>query len=486
MKKIIAFLLAFAMLLALAACGAGGGSGAAQASDGDNAESAAETQAGELDNPEETEVEPKEDKAGLTESEEATIEETVLADEELFRITANSLTYERGPVLTLTLENKSDLTLSFTSQETNGMVNTINGYAGNTGIYEVVGPGESVVTQLGLGSEAGLAIGTIADIQHGFTVRDDDTYDLIAYVPTHLQTSAADYDYSAESFQNTARDSDYWLRQNMELIYFTDEVDYDCCGIRILSAAVVEGNGRHWLYIEFENTTEDNLRFYSKAVAFNGLYQSAKIDSVLVPAGKKAVSRTDLRGFDDITAALFGIEKIDEITVIGAVTTEDNDNVMNIQGTLGYETFTLSLTDEGKAFSYESLEETVNEAGIRLDTVAVVDTAESEGDIRFLFAVVNNSGEDVSIDLEDFQEEYSNVGFEFYTGKVNGNGAYIQGWAPDLLPEGGTALAILTLTAEDAEACGITSAADVTQLETLLTVTGDSGVILEAPISVNY
>ena len=402
------------------------------------------------------------------------IKETVLADEDLFRITANCL---EASTLYVIFENKGDSTLTFSSVETDGMVNTVNGYANDTGTYEEVGPGESIESDISLGGRPELGIEKIADIQHGFEVRDEETYDLIARVPVHLQTSAADYDYSGESFQKMVQDLKQMEQKNMTLNWFTDQVEYECAGIRILSAALISrADNEPELYLEMENTTDENLYFYSDAVALNGLYITLDIEGVLVPAGKKAVSRHNrVYGLvDETVAGLFGLEEPRTLTVIGVTTTDLEDSTINIQDPLGSQTFTLQFTDGGEAgVSYQALEEMVNEGGIRLDKVS--ELMETEDGVEQYFAIVNSSGRDIEC----------NIGFE--GNKVNGSDVWMYCITADILPDGATGIMILRLYYDDLHECGISSAADITDLEAVLDVSDtDRNMLLEKTFSIQY
>ncbi len=397
------------------------------------------------------------------------IEETVLADEELFGITANRL---EGSTLYVTFENRSDKTLEFTSVSKDGMVNTVNGYSTNTGTYEKVGPGESMRSNINFGSGTGMCVEKIADIQHGFEVRDEETYELIANVPVHLQTSAADYDYSGESFQKVVQDQERMERSKMTLNWFTDQVDYDCAGIRILSAALISRNDKEpELYLELENVTDENLYFYTKAVAVNGLYISASIEGILVPAGKKAVTgRNQVYGLvkEDV-AGLFGLGDTSSLTITGAT-----DKEINMMSSLGSQTFTLKFTeDEEAGFSYQPLEEVMNEGGVKLDKVS--ELMESDDGYVQYFAAVNNSGKDIRIDTA-------------YEGnKVNGSDVWINSRSSWVLPDGATGIFSLSLDKGDLEMFGIGSIEQITNLETGIIVSDtDGNMAMQKTISINY
>lgn len=429
----------------------------------------------------------KEDKGVLR---EATIEETVVADEDQFRITATSL---EGTKLNFLLENKSDKTLEFTTVETNGLVLTVNGYGcGNKGggFSEVVDPGASVETDMGFAWAFDLGIKAIADIQTGIRVSDKESYDVIAYVPCHLETSEAGYDYSGESFQKEVQELADNEGSRRKPLYFTDDVDYDCCGIRILSAALIEEPNWTELCLELENTTDENLYFYPKSQAFNDLYISSSFGGVLVPAGKKAVSSANKidRALDEETARLFGIEEISTVTIIGAVTTDIEDNTINKSGTLGTAPFTIKLKDgSDSGFSYQGSGEVLNDEGIVVESVGITDGQDIE-DIRFQFAVTNNSGKDICIDMDSETDIDPALGMIIAKGmKINGVNTLLFGGTAELLPDGATGVLSAILGGDRFESCGIKGAADVKELDAVLVIKdAENNILSKKNISVSY
>ena len=505
MKKLLAGIFAVALVLNLAACG-GGASGSAGSGPAAGAAVNTETTAVQSDVKEAKDAKDasenvstddgaaagkkakrKKDKGFLR---EATIEETVVADEDQFRITATSL---EGTKLNFLLENKSDKTLEFTTMETNGLVQTVNGYGcGNegSGFSEEVDPGASVETDMRFAWASDLGIKAIADIQTGIRVSDDESYDVIAYVPCHLETSEAGYDYSGESFQKEVQELADDENTRRKPLYFTDDVDFDCCGIRILSAALIEEPNWTKLYLELENTTDENLYFYPKSQAFNDLFLSSSFSGVLVPAGKKAVSSENkIEGaLDEETARLFGIEEISKVTIIGAVTTDIEDNTINKSGTLGAAPFTIKLKDgNDSAFSYQGAGEVLNNEGIVVEPVGIIGGQDKEP-IRFLFAVTNNSGKDISIDIDCETEIDPALGMMIAKDtKVNGVGTMLFGGTDDLLPDGATGILSAVLDWSQFEACGVKGAADVKDMDAVLVIKdAENNVLSKENISVSY
>ncbi len=319
---------------------------------------------------------------------------------------------------------------------------------------------------------------------------DNESYDVIAYVPCHLETSEAGYDYSGESFQKVVQELADNEKSRRKPLYFTDDVDYDCCGIRILSAALIESRKGTELWLELENTTDENLYFYPKSQAFNGLFLSSSFGGVLVPAGKKAVSSENkIEGaLDEETARLFGIEEISTVTIIGAVTTDIEDNTINKGGTLGTAPFTIKLKDgNDSGFSYQGAGKVLNDEGIVVEQVGIIGGQDKEP-IQFLFAVTNNSGKDISIDIDCETEIDPALGMMIAKDtKVNGVGTMLFGGTDDLLPDGATGILSAVLDWSQFEACGVKGAADVKDMDAVLVIKdAENNVLSKENISVSY
>ena len=475
MKKLLAVILAAALVLGLAACSSGSSSGSAPAAASaadmpDSNTSDAADQADTAGGP------PPEDQAA--EEEQIQIEETVLADEADFRITATSITYSNGnnPVLNVTLENKSDRTLEFTTESNSVLTNTVNGYDWDKGFYEEVDPGQSVETEYHLGGGGKLGIQKIAEIQIGISVRDSETYDSVANVQSLLQTSAAaDYDYSEESFQKMIQDAELMERYGMTMTYFNDNVGYDCCGVRVLTAAIISDerieNNEPALYLEVENTTDENLIFYCKAMAVNGLYGLSGIESAFVPAGKKSVCRTGLSDLvREDTAATFGVTDIGTLTICAGITRLDEFGSYSPDDTIGYSSFTVPVSEAGDAgYSYESMKEVMNEAGVQMEAISL---SYEDQEAKFLFVVLNNSGHEITIDCG-------------YDDKLNGSEIFLHTWGLDMLPDG--AVGVMSISGFDDMGI-VSSAEDIKNLEADLVITdaASGDTLLETVLSIDY
>ena len=110
----------------------------------------------------------------------------------------------------------------------------------------------------------------IAEMDLGFEVYENySDKNLIQY---NLKTAASDYDYSGESIQNTLQDPDFIKsRNNWNVDYFSNQIDFDAADMKVLSAAVVTEKETQHLYIEVENRSDDVRYFRFDSLGINGL-----------------------------------------------------------------------------------------------------------------------------------------------------------------------------------------------------------------------
>ena len=157
---------------------------------------------------------------------EATIEETVIADESDVKITAKSLYYDDyEPKITFEIENNSDEAILVRSISTNDNGNAINGYMVDAlFMSEDIEPGKKSKTSMYIDSDELMRLGIkdIAEISLFFEV-DDADYQTIFTCNKTIETSIADsYDYSKESYSNAVQNE-----------YVADYLQYDLESHRI-------------------------------------------------------------------------------------------------------------------------------------------------------------------------------------------------------------------------------------------------------------
>lgn len=251
MKKFLTVLLSLVLVLSLAACG--------------NGQTLGENDSGN-ENTSENKLEAFDT--------EATIEETVLYDENNIKITANELTFNSFSAdLSVTMENNSNKDLSFICGSSGYHVNSINGYMVDDGYLNCdVAAGQSVtdVISFSFNSLNVYGITNIADIEVGFDICDSDSNSTYTG-PISIKTSMADsYDYSVNRYQNIINNGIFENQFDCKINYFSDDNLYENHNICITSAAVMTNmDGEPALLLEIENNSNGQVFVNTKEVYLN-------------------------------------------------------------------------------------------------------------------------------------------------------------------------------------------------------------------------
>ena len=194
----------------------------------------------------------------------ATIEETVLVDEENIKITATDLSYNSYQAsVSLLIENNTDKDLSFTSNTWGDSCNSVNGYMMSSGwINEDVAAGKKAkaTASFGLNELAIYGMTDIAEIQLGFRIVDDDYDEYLTTGPRSIRTSAyGAYDLSEDTYRENIQKYIKLLSNDVQIDGFMSDVTEYQNGVRVLSTLfIVNGDGEQLVMIEFENTTNED------------------------------------------------------------------------------------------------------------------------------------------------------------------------------------------------------------------------------------
>ncbi|MBQ9742294.1 MAG: hypothetical protein IJV88_01285 [Ruminococcus sp.] len=265
MKKLLCLLMALMMVLPFAACGDDNGEETKASEDSQSATQAA----GESDAQVET--------TAPEESQEATIEETVLYDENNIKITALSLTYDDTYVnLNLRIENNTDTDLSFLAYDT-----TVNDFVVEGLMAEDVASGEQVDGRLFFRKKwlQDDGIDVIADIEARFSYYTDDYMvdgdtDMI-----EIKTSAAEgFDYSYDESGSVIYDQD-GVKIVFQRLFVTDNT-YD-------------GDTEYYPIIFIKNESDEIIYVQDTEVRVNGIEVDATFGE-FVYTGKRMISEVSL------------------------------------------------------------------------------------------------------------------------------------------------------------------------------------------------
>ena len=266
LKKILAMLLAFVMMLSLTACG---GNTPTEPDDDGNRQERVTEEPKKTAEPEETE-EPERDKFDEF-KQTATIEETILYDDKDIVITAKDLTYEySGVTLNVQLENNRDEDLEFSS----GSCNSVNGYTLSVGnLYCDVASGKKTNEEMYFSYDEMRLHGIyeLAELGLQFTVADDDDFEL-STDSIILKTSAFDsYTFNPKGFQDAVISDAAKGEFEYSVDFFDTKELYNSSGISLVSQTIVTTDDGQQLFLEFANDSSEPVVVSIDRMAENGL-----------------------------------------------------------------------------------------------------------------------------------------------------------------------------------------------------------------------
>lgn len=319
MKKSFIMLLTAVMLL-LAACGGNAAPGVSSVPSGTPSTQAAATQMPASGNP------------PMTFPLKATLDETVLIDQNNVKITATGLTYtDYDAQLALTIENNTDKNLSFRSGTFGYNCNSVNGYMFDGGYLSAdisAGKKSKETVSFRVDELTTLGLTDIADLEIGFDISDDsyDTY--FQTGPLSMKTSlASTYDYTTDTYQNSINGGALSSLVSYTLDHFSDEILFDQRGICVTSQTLITtSDGDKVLFLEVENTSSEQVFVTVGDFHVNGLMiQSKNFSTETINTGKRRVITAKLTNMlDNAYWEIFGLTELADITF--TLQLEDSDS----------------------------------------------------------------------------------------------------------------------------------------------------------------
>lgn len=469
-KKLITIILVAATTLSLIACGG------SEASSGEDLSANTETQE-ESSVPKDT-AEPKNENNDKEErknveigtfSTDATIEETVLLDENDVKITATDLSYTNSSIeLSLLIENNSDKDLEFVSNSIGYNCNAINGYmidAGYLNVSVAAGKKANDKIRFGIDELTLYGITEIAEIQVGFSISDDD-YNYIYSGPRKLQTSIADaYNYGIDTYGISINSGILEAAYDCIIDYYVEDEVYNRDGIRIVSEALMTNkNGEKMILLEVENNSSEYVYGVTSGISINGLvlYSSNWSRDSINPGTCRIMDLSLSSMLDAAYWDAFGISDIGEFTCSFTVQDADNDVMIAPQE--------ISVVIPQSSASLDSSGmELYNEDGIRFIFKGVFeDTSKYSDDVHILLLIENNYSEAIKVD--DVYDSLSINGFmtDYSVSRKD-------------IPVGSYAVIDVEAWESSLENNGITGIDDITELEISFEIKNDNRKTVAEP-----
>ena len=455
LKKILAMLLAFVMMLSLTACGGNEPTdNDAEPDDGKKQERVTE-EPKETEEPEEPE-EPERDKFDEF-KQTATIEETILYDDKDIVITAKDLTYEySGVTLNVQLENNRDEDLEFSS----GSCNSVNGYTLSVGnLYCDVASGKKTNEEMYFSyNEMRLhGIYELAELGLQFTVADDDDFELNTD-SIILKTSAFDsYTFNPKGFQDAVISDAAKGEFEYSVDFFDTKELYNSSGISLVSQTIVTTDDGQQLFLEFANDSSEPVVVSIDRIAENGLVLNSGCWTwrMLSPSTHRVFSM-DL--IEDQYREALGITEIVSFSFDVVLKNMDFDVID--EG----ERVSVNVSDASAPFDKTGIEAYNNDGMCLVFKGFIEDPSEYRDDIHALFIVENSAGE----------ERYVNVDYDSLS--INGFMTDFTCYSRTLL-DGEFAMLDIEITDE----LDIDDFSDITELEFKLEIRDEDYIQVSEP-----
>ena len=457
-KKTLAILLALLMMLSLAAC-------VINIHDGDpddgNKQEQTTKDPDPTKDPERTgEPQETEDPADAKFDEfkkTATIEETVLYNDNGIVITAKDLTYEdSGVALNLLLENNRDEDLEFSS----GSCNSVNGYTLSVGnLYCDVASGKKTNEEMYFSYDEMRLHGIyeLAELGLQFTVADDDDFEL-STDSIILKTSAFDsYTFNPKGFQDAVISDAAKGEFEYSVDFFDTKELYNSSGISLVSQTIVTTDDGQQLFLEFANDSSEPVVVSIDRMAENGLVLNSGCWTwrMLGPSTHRVFSM-DL--IEDQYREALGITE--NVSFSFDVVLKNMDFDVIDEG----ERVNVNVSDSSAPFDKTGIEAYNNDGMCLVFKGFIEDPSEYRDDIHALFIVENSAG----------KERYVNVDYDSLS--INGFMTDFTCYSRTLL-DGEFAILDIEITDE----LDIDDFSDITELEFKLEIRDEDYIQVSEP-----
>lgn len=419
MKTILVFLLVFTMLVSLVACGEE--SDVFENDESYKSVESSDTSSGEYGNTTDKGSDNKNHNVKLDDFDTtATVEETVIFENENVKITVNELSYERrAAILELTFENNTDKDLTFLCGTYGYCCNSVNGYMTGFGYIscDVVAGKKGIDTLRFEYDELRVfGINEIADIELGFSIHDDE-YNYEYTGPLQIKTSLYDdYDHTKNAFQLNI-DSDA-LKNTLEYetLHFSTDSVYEENGIRHLSSAVIKNDDETILLLEIENVTNEMFKIAASNIYLNDLLVDySHYESYTINPGKRAI--VNIVASDALAEDYWYVYGIEDIGSFGV-----SLNLRDMDGEDISKEKSIEIEFDKNAVLFDtSGVELYKDDDIRIIQKTIVENpSEYSSDIN-VFLLVENTAEETlkvtdvsrSLSINDLMSDYN-----FYSTKV--------------------------------------------------------------------
>lgn len=378
----------------------------------------------------------------------ASIDETVLYDENDVKITATSLSYNNYSVqLNLLIENNSNKDLSFVSGSIGYSQNSINQYMVQDGYLNCdVKAGMKANKDMSFNYSELMMYGitAVAEMEIAISIADAD-YNHIYTGPLSLRTSIADtYEVVADGYKQALSNTTLQDSLGYTVNYFDSTRTEIQSGVAVVSGAqCINHDSKCHLLVEVENTTSQQVTLGISEIAVNGLLiESGTWTGRAINAGKNAVFDIDISLIKDSSILdVYGIKNIEQVDFVASPYNEQNNPIANVP-------VHFSLTDSPSAVQISG-KEVYNAHNLRITSAGFV--VDSDDDMNLLLTVENTGA--IAVTVSDVYDSLS----------VNG---YMTDYScyDESIPAGKASTFIVELDEDDLSDNGITAPEQIKNL----------------------
>ncbi len=336
------------------------------------------------------------------------IDETVIYDIYGIKIIANEIEYKDYTAdLKLTIENNTNIDLSFLAGVLAYSCNSINGYMVDSGYLNCdVNAGKKAKAALSFDYDSLLIYGIteIADLEIGIKISDSDYNDVDQIVYPLKTTLAASHDYTPDYFQTAIRNKALMNQYSYTIPYSNNETIYDQNGISIVCETLLSKGSESLLLLEAKNSTAETVDLETSHICINGInVQSYTYSSHTINPGKTCImDLTTEYMMDSSLYPYFGINSIESISMN---ITQKNANYESITSP---QKITVQLADNVSPVD-DSGTEIYNQNGVRIIYKGIY---EEEGFSIYYhaeFLIINSNGFEICIN-----DEYNSLSVNDY------------------------------------------------------------------------
>lgn len=326
----------------------------------------------------------------------ATMEETVIVDEQGIKITALNLQYLNYAVeLNVLIENNTEKDLSFVAGSIGYCCNSINGMMINEGYMNTdVTSGNKANASLSFSYEGLMIYGIdgIANMSIGFEAIDED-YNSIYLNSKLIETSLnKKFDFEKDYYVDSINNKAIMAHYGFEIDAFSKDCLYKENGIEMVSSALItKDTYEKILLLEFKNNSSQDVYISTSDICVNGLKVFSGLwSNTIVQASKTCVVRVSVTDMLDVDFLdVYGIEDIGSLSL--------NISQKDLQGNSLVDGVLVDVRNEDNKVEFKNSDSILfDHDGIQIGFMDVKETS----DVSVLLLVENKSGKTVTIDDE--------------------------------------------------------------------------------------